>query len=186
MPKRIVMKPSLSQRCHSLLFLLVILIFLLSPQRRLLSEDSSAGLAPSSRHVLVSNLKWEESILDQVNRLRQEKGLGQLKINPKAQTAARNHSLDMARLGYFSHKDLRGNLVDERLRQVKLVDWKAIAENIAKCDAASNPAQQAVSGWTKSPGHAKNMFNPQYNETGIGAVLDPDGAVLFCQVFVAR
>jgi uncharacterized protein YkwD len=160
-------------------------VFLLL-QSTQLSEDSSSGPTPSPKHAFVSNLKWEESILQEVNRLRQEKGLGLLRINPKAQTAARNHSLDMAKLGYFSHKDLQGKLVDDRLRQVKLSDWKAIAENIAKCDASSNPTQQAVDGWTKSPGHAKNMFNPQYNETGVGAVLDADNAVLFCQVFVAR
>jgi len=180
------MKPSRSYRKHPHVFSLEFLTLLLSLQGTQFSENSSVIPTPSPKHVFVSNLKWEESILEEVNRLREEKGLGRLKINPKAQAAARNHSLDMAKLGYFSHKNLQGGLLDERLRQVKLGGWKAIAENIAKCDASSNPAQQAVDGWTKSPGHAKNMFNPQYTETGVGAVLDPDGAVLFCQVFVAR
>jgi uncharacterized protein YkwD len=180
------MKPSRSYHKQPLVFSLAFLTFLLSLQGRQFSADSSAIPTPSPKHVFVSNFKWEEYILEEVNRLREEKGLGRLKINPKAQAAARNHSLDMAKLGYFSHKDLEGRFLDERLRQVKLGGWKAIAENIAKGDASSNPTTHAVDGWTKSPGHAKNMFNPQFTETGVGAVLDPDGAVLFCQVFVAR
>ena len=162
------------------------LVLLLGFSAIVFPNDSSSNLAHTSCHVFVSNLKWEKTILDEVNRLREKRGLGSLKINLKAQAAARNHCQDMAKLGYFSHSDLQGRLVDERLRQVQLGPWKAIAENIAKCDAESNPAQQAVEGWTKSPGHAKNMFNPLYTETGVGAVLDPDGAVLFCQVFVTR
>jgi uncharacterized protein YkwD len=150
------------------------------------SDDLSPSAADASPKVFSSSLKWEEQVLAQVNRLRAEKGLGQLKLNPRAQAAARNHSIDMAKRGYFSHRDLQGGLVDERLRQAHLGPWKGIAENIAKCDASANPAQQAVVGWSKSPGHAKNMFNPDYNETGIAAVLDQDGYVLFCQVFVVR
>jgi uncharacterized protein YkwD len=92
----------------------------------------------------------------------------------------------MAKKGYFSHQDLEGGQVDARLEQVYFGPWKGIAENIAKCDASSHPSQQAVAAWSKSPGHAKNMFKPEYNETGIGAVLDHDGYVLFCQVFVVR
>ena len=169
----------------SVIFWVVFLTLLPDSRARLFSDDAS-NLQQHSAQVFVSNLKWEKYILEEVNRLREAKGLVPLRLNPKAQAAARNHSLDMARLGYFSHRDLEGRLVDDRLRQVKLGPWKGIAENIAKCDASSNPAQQTVDGWTKSPGHAKNMFNPQYNETGIGAVLDADGAVLFCQVFVVR
>ena len=173
-------------RNHPTPFSAGVMILLLSVSGRTFSDDSSPNLTRAFRHLFVSNLKWEEYILEEVNRLREEKRLGRLKLNPKAQAAARNHSLDMAKLGYFSHKNLQGRFLDERLRQVKLGAWKGIAENIAKCDASSNPAQQIVDGWTKSPGHAKNMFNPQFTETGVGAVLDPDGAVLFCQVFVAR
>ncbi len=167
------------------LFSVFFLSVLLGSKTKIFSDDTS-NVRHSSGRVFVSNLKWEECILQEVNRLREEKGLCRLKLNPKAQAAARNHSLDMARLGYFSHRDLEGRLVDERLRRVNLGPWKGIAENIAKCGVSSNVAQQTVDGWTKSPGHARNMFNPQYNETGIGAVLDPDGDVLFCQVFVVR
>jgi uncharacterized protein YkwD len=173
------------QNSYSILFWLGILVFLLVSQGRVFSEDCSVIAAFSSPRVFASNPKWEELVLQEVNRLRKKKGLVPLKINPKAQVAARKHSLDMAKLGYFSHQDLQGKFVDDRLRRVKLDDWEGIAENIAKCSVSSNAAQETVDGWSKSPGHAKNMFNPIYSETGIGAVLDPDHDILFCQVFVA-
>jgi hypothetical protein len=176
----------LMRRSYSGLIWLGVLVLLLVSQGRFFSEDSSVIVASSSPRVFVSNPKWEEIVLQEVNRLRQKRGLVPLKINPKAQAAARKHSLDMAKLGYFSHQDLQGKFVDDRLRRVKLSDWQGIAENIAKCTVSSNAAQETVDGWSKSPGHAKNMFNPIYSETGIGAVLDPDHDILFCQVFVAR
>jgi uncharacterized protein YkwD len=183
--RTLIVKPPQSGRKHPFLFSLSLPVLLLVLQGTQFSTDSSAVCASSPQHVLVSNPKWEEIVLQEVNRLRQRRGLVPLKVNAKAQVAARKHSLDMAKLGYFSHQDLQGRFVDDRLRRVKLSDWRGIAENIAKCSVSSNAAQETVVGWSKSPGHAKNMFNPIYSETGIGAVLDPDHDILFCQVFVA-
>ena len=88
----------------------------------------------------------------------------------------------MARLGYFSHEDFQGRNLKQRLAPLRLT-WKTIAENIAKC-LDSNPAKTAVDGWLHSPGHKRNMLNAEFNETGIGAIVSPDGEVSFCQIFM--
>src|SRR5262245_56809136 len=87
----------------SVIFLVVFLTLLPGGRARIFSDDASNLQQHSSGQPFVSNLKWEKYILEEVNRLREAKGLVPLRLNPKAQAAARNHSLDMARLGYFSH-----------------------------------------------------------------------------------
>jgi uncharacterized protein YkwD len=151
----------------------------------ILVGDSVFNLSSAFRYQYADNLKWEEYILGEVNRLRAQKGCCELKLNRKAQAAAREHSLDMARLGYFSHRDLDGHTLGNRLRKAKFLNWETVAENIAKCDGSS-PARQAMYGWLGSAVHLRNILNPQFTETGVGAVLDSDGSVLFCQIFLVR
>jgi uncharacterized protein YkwD len=124
----------------------------------------------------------ERYVFSEVNRLRVEMGMEPLKKNLKLQSAAREHSCEMARLGYFSHEDFQGRNLKQRLAPL-LLKWQSIAENIAKCQD-SNPAKTAVHGWLHSPGHKRNMLNPEFIETGIGAIVGPDGEVSFCQIFM--
>ena len=63
------------------------------------------------------------------------------------------------------------------------LNWRAIAENKARCQD-SNSAKMAVEGRLRSPEHKRNMPNPELIETRIGAYVDPDGEVSFCQIFV--
>ncbi|HVN79223.1 MAG TPA: CAP domain-containing protein [Terriglobia bacterium] len=124
----------------------------------------------------------EKYVFSEVNRLRVEVGLEPLKKNLKLQVAARDHSCEMARLGYFSHDDFQGRNLQQRLAPLRLM-WQTIAENIAKCQDSS-PARTAVDGWFHSPGHKRNMLNPDFTETGIGAVVNQEGEVSFCQIFM--
>jgi uncharacterized protein YkwD len=124
----------------------------------------------------------EKYVFSEVNRLRVEMGMESLKKNLKLQSAAREHSCEMARLGYFSHDDFQGRNLKQRLAPLKL-NWQSIAENIAKCQDSA-PARTAVDGWFHSPGHKRNMLNPDFTETGIGAIVNSDGEVSFCQIFM--
>ena len=129
-------------------------------------------------------IRLEEFLMTEINRLRMTRGLNPLKLNVKLQEAARRHSLDMSSLNYFSHEDLDGHNLKDRLASARL-GWKRLGENIAKCQS-SNPAKTALAGWLKSPGHRSNILNRGFTETGIGAVADSEGVVSFCQVFMTR
>ncbi len=126
----------------------------------------------------------EDYILTEINRIRKAKGLDPLKLNSKLQEVARRHSLDMSSLNYFSHEDLDGHDVRYRLASAR-VGWKRVGENIAKC-RSSDPARTALAGWLDSPGHRRNILDQGFKETGIGAVVDPEGEVSFCQIFMTR
>lgn len=132
----------------------------------------------------VVQVRLEEYLMAEINRVRMTRGLNPLKPNVKLQEAARSHSLDMSSLNYFSHKDLDGRSVKDRLASAKL-GWKQLGENIAKCKS-SDPAKTALAGWLDSPGHRSNILNKGFTETGIGAVADSEGEVSFCQIFMTR
>lgn len=146
------------------------------------SRSSSETTACTDPHYKVQP-EAEKYVFAEVNRLRVEGGMQPLRKNIKLQSAAREHSCEMARLGYFSHEDFQGRNLKQRLAPLRL-NWKSIAENIAKCQD-SNPAKMAVDGWQHSPGHRRNMLNAEFNETGIGAIVSSNGEVSFCQIFMA-
>jgi len=159
-----------------LIFLSLVLNLLLSSSIR-----ASEETACNDRHYVV-HTPAERYVFSEVNRLRVERGLGVLKKNLKLQSAAREHSCEMSRLGYFSHDDFQGRDLKQRLAPFRL-NWRSIAENIAKCQD-SDPARTAVDGWLHSPGHKRNMLNPEFTETGVGAITNPNGEISFCQIFM--
>jgi hypothetical protein len=129
-------------------------------------------------------IRLEEFLMTEINRVRMTRGLNPLKLNVKLQETARSHSLDMASLNYFSHKDLDGHSLKDRLASARL-GWKRLGENIAKCQSSA-PAKTALAGWLESPGHRSNILDRGFTETGIGAVADSEGEVSFCQIFMTR
>ena len=57
----------------------------------------------------------EQFILSEINRIRAEQGLSQLRLNYKLCAMARSHSSNMAGTGYLSHTDSFGRDFKERL-----------------------------------------------------------------------
>lgn len=138
-----------------------------------------AGPASIRRHA-------EETVWLEINRFRQAQGLKPLVLRAQLQQAAREHSLSMARYGYFGHKDMHGRTVRERLLERAVTDWRELGENIAKELGSATAALQVCQNWMNSPGHRRNIIRPAYSETGVGAAMDSDGNILFTQVFMAR
>ncbi len=145
------------------------------------------ALLPSSESRLSRGQRWEDALLSEVNRIRAKNGLRALRSNPRLQVTARNYSQEMARLGYFGHVDLDGRGLVDRMRRDGILEWCKVAENLAKRDArSSNLIRLTLGDWLDSRGHRRNILNPQFTETGVGAAVDSDGNVIFCQIFMAR
>ena len=117
----------------------------------------------------------EQFVLSEINRIRAEQGLSQLRLNDKLCAIARSHSSNMAEYGYLSHTDSRGREFRERLS----------GENVAR-NNFPNSAQVAVQGWSQSPNHLKNILNENFAETGIGVVANSEGSVFFTQIFLGK
>lgn len=99
----------------------------------------------------------------ELNHWRIAAGLAPLEIDPKLCDAARDHSKDMERLGFFAHQSpVKGK--KEPWDRAKNFGTTARGENIAINDS-TEAANQA---WFFSPGHHKNMFKPDFSVIGLG------------------
>lgn len=99
----------------------------------------------------------------ELNRIRYAFGLPLLAIDEKLGEAARDHSGDMLRLGFFSHTspvDGKHGFGERAAR----AGTSASAENIA---AGQPTGRGAIEAWWYSPGHHKNMLG-NHARTGLG------------------
>lgn len=122
----------------------------------------------------------EQSIHQQVNQYRQARKLPPLTLDPRISEQARIHSQNMASGKVpFSHQGF-----EQRVGAIRrVIPDRASAENVAFNKGYSNPGQQAVQGWIKSPGHRINLEG-QYSLTGIGIAKNAKGEYYFTQIFI--
>lgn len=86
--------------------------------------------------------------------------------NGQLEKAAFEHSQDMWRKNYFSHKAPDGSNGGNRIERAGY-NWKAYGENIA---FGYTSEREVVKGWLSSPGHCKNIMNRNYREMGVSRV----------------
>ena len=91
----------------------------------------------------------------------------------------------MAEQHFFSHNDPEGRTVRERVDEAD-IKWRIVGENLAYSNGYLNPVAASVSGWMESPGHRRNILDPDYNVTAIGAWISPDGTVYFTEIFLKQ
>ena len=126
----------------------------------------------------------EQLILSEINRIRAEQGLSQLRLNQKLGAMARSHSSNMAESGQLSHTDSLGRGLKERLGS-KIAEGYFVGENVATNNFPDS-ARVAVEGWRKSPKHLKNILNEKFTETGIGVAVNSEGSVFYTQIFSGK
>jgi uncharacterized protein YkwD len=103
----------------------------------------------------------EFAIVRAMNAVRASNGVPPLRIGPALTRAARAHSGDMARKGYFEH----GAFV-QRLRRFG-VRAPSIGENLA---SGTGPlgAAAIVQMWIASPPHRQNLLDRSFRRVGVG------------------
>ncbi len=112
----------------------------------------------------------ERQLFESLNHERTAQGLAVLQWDNALFKAARRHALLMLNLNMLEHQLPSEPSLEDRLAEVG-ARFTAIAENIA---VGSNP-QTIHAGWMDSPGHRKNILNPQLTAVGIAAVRGPGG-----------
>jgi uncharacterized protein YkwD len=136
---------------------------------------------------------WQQAgkaVLDEVNEARTEPrrcgnesfdAAPPLRWNQQLGETALIHSRDMGEKNYFSHQGRDGSQAGDRARH-QGYNWQRIGENIA---AGQGAAEQAVAGWLASPGHCKNIMNPDFTEMGAAYATNPQSAatIYWTQVF---
>ncbi|MBE9128421.1 CAP domain-containing protein [Coleofasciculus sp. LEGE 07092] len=136
------------------------------------SQESSSGE--------FTNL--EDAVYQQINQYRLSRNLPPLTLNDRISKQARLHSSAMATGQVpFSHQGF-----DQRIRAIAAsIPYSSAAENVAYNQGHRDPAQQAVQGWLKSPGHRQNIEG-EFDLTGIGISKNAQGEYYFTQIFIKR
>jgi uncharacterized protein YkwD len=124
---------------------------------------------------------WQRSVIKQLNAVRREHGLLPLRIAAGLAAAARAHSLEMARLGYFSHNSAGGESFARRIARFypmgKRRHWAA-GENLY-WSSGEPDASVAVEAWLQSPEHRAILLRRDWREFGIGAVFVSAGPGIY-------
>ena len=136
----------------------------------------------------VSTNSFAAEVLRLTNQERASRGLAPLTNHSALAAAAAGHSQEMLDLGYFSHTSLtsgRSNPQD-RVRQAG-ANPGLVAENIFQASGydVNQVAQLAVDNWLESPGHRRNMLDPNATHLGVGFA-EQNGTVAVTQVFGNR
>ena len=114
----------------------------------------------------------ETGLIQQLNAVRAEHGLGPLHANAKLAQAATQHSREMADDGYFDHNSVDGTSFSTRISKWYALrgyrSWE-VAENLLWSSPSIRPAR-AVTLWMHSGGHRANILNPRWHDVGVGAI----------------
>jgi uncharacterized protein YkwD len=103
-----------------------------------------------------------------LNALRAQHGLAPLKVSTELNQLSLWMSADMAAKNYFNHNDQTGRNPFNRMTDAGY-HAEFEGENIA---AGNSDAQGTYIQWLNSPGHLKNMLDPNYTELGVGRAYD--------------
>jgi uncharacterized protein YkwD len=105
----------------------------------------------------------EVELLAMMNEIRTARQLPPLLMSAALRTVARDHSRDMALSGYVGHDSPRGQSFLARLSSV-VRGGTVVAENVT----AALTVQQAHNAFIHSPGHLKNILDPEFRSVGVG------------------
>ncbi|MDP6944471.1 MAG: CAP domain-containing protein, partial [Myxococcota bacterium] len=94
-----------------------------------------------------------------------------LEMNEYLHEAARLHSLDMVERNFFEHDNLDGLDPFDRMANAGYEGPDPWGENI---QAGSSTGADAVASLMTSPGHCRNIMDPEYEVIGLGYAFGPD------------
>lgn len=138
----------------------------------------------------------EEKLIELTNKERIKGHLPKLVPDSHLRIAARQHSLEMLEMGYFSHiSPVNGNKTAKmRIYNSGLPQYK-IGENLAESIGGLVPiliqenldslARIIHNGWMSSPHHRDNMLDKDYTHIGMGAMLK-DTTLKVTQTFAQK
>jgi uncharacterized protein YkwD len=128
----------------------------------------------------------ERKAFEQTNLERIKNGLPTFVWDADLCRMARQHSEEMAHLGYFSHADRNGLRLRERARAVGITHYTVLGENIAYNLGYDDPGAFAVERWMLSAGHRANILYTGFKAMAVGTFVAADGSVFLTQTFITR
>ena len=105
-------------------------------------------------------------MVELVNDLRSDLGLGSLAYSSALSDVARGWSETMREDGIFKH--------NPRYAEQYPAGWRSAGENIARIESSGSLLEQVLAtfrGLENSPGHYAAMTNPDFNQIGVGVAV---------------
>ena len=150
-----------------------------APTPRTSSRPGPDAARPDLRRV-------DDLIVSRTNDFRAEQGRSKVKVNPELRATAEYFAAYMARTNRYGHT-ADGRQASERAEQHGYA-YCLVSENIAYQYSSAGFATGAlasgfVTGWKESPGHRKNMLDPDVTETGVAVARSASGTFFAVQMF---
>lgn len=142
------------------------------------TPDSNPGNGSTEENVPEdSQHAFIQRVVDLVNAERAKEGLSPLTVNLNVQAAAQVRAKECEQ--YFSHTRPNGSSFATALWE-QGVTYKSAGENIAW---GQRSPEEVMNAWMNSPGHRKNIMNPNFTTIGVGYYENAKGTDYWCQLF---
>lgn len=137
----------------------------------LLSSVAAVSPAGAGTGQAAIDTRLGQEVVAAINDARAAQGRAPLRVSRQLRTAAREHALSMATLGYFSHSSANGSSITRRISSFYGTrgskSWAVGEVLIWRADGLS--AQAAVAAWLSSGGHARQLLGG-WQDVGVAAV----------------
>lgn len=121
-----------------------------------------------------------------VDRRRREHGLPPLAADPCLEAVAQSYAETSLAAGRMQHVAPDGSTPGDRVRAAGC-GFLAVGENLA---TGPTGAEAAVDGWMASPGHRRNLLDPEFSALGVGVARGQDtqgeARILWVQLLAGR
>jgi uncharacterized protein YkwD len=133
---------------------------------------------PASQAADNGNAAVENTVVALVNNERRKARCDPVQVDPGLQTAARQHSADMAAGDFINHKGSDGSSPNDRMRAAGFND--PLSENVAK---GFNSARNVMKAWVKNHNDRDNIVDCDASAIGVGVAVSSDGTPYWTQDF---
>ena len=140
-------------------------------------EGAPAAAAAVPAQVTSEGAQYADTVLNKVNELRSSKGLQPVTRYQELDAVAQDWSEQQAAANNMSHRP--------DFTSVYPKGWTTGSENVAWRTAGGDTGALIFDQWLNSPGHYKNMTDPNVNSIGIGFAQTSDGRWYATQNFAA-
>lgn len=123
---------------------------------------------------------YEQRVLELVNQQRAANGLGALAYDSRLDLASERHNLVQGMTRSMAHQGLGDADPGTRIRATGFTgSW---GENVA---TGQLTPEQVVAEWMASPGHRRNILDPNFHRLGVSYGTGADGRTYWAQSFGA-
>ena len=122
---------------------------------------------------------WGYEVLNLVNEERAKYNVAPLKWDDSLAALAESHCEDMIDRNFFAHNTPDGQTPFDRMKAAGIT-YSSAGENIA---AGQSSPQNVMDSWMNSPGHRKNILNPDFEYIGVGLARGGSYGIYWAQEF---